>query len=721
MDQIVKSDSSRTRLRDKAKQLLQEIEVEWLPTLPNIVLPLLRAGNDSPPAREQLAAHIDRDPALHLRLHSICQHHGCDPDPGASSAHRLQQLDDHSIRSLVITSASRQYFADRSHPADSNQSQSRFLKRHWQHSLLCATLAKAIAQHSHYQYPEEAFTAGLLHDVGQLALHCAYPDIYTTLTTSDDDHIALHDLENNEFACNHLHLGAELLRQKNANSFLCDAILYHHEPLDQILDAHPLVKITNIANRLSNTDLNSPKGSPHDTIFDYADQLFGFTRATVIEILSEANNHLNNCAVEFEIDLDDGSPDKENSRLIQARADSLQTQLGNQIKTISLLDGLHQHLSRVRGDTDLFAAIEQYTHLLFGIDRNTIFLYQPDEKKLHAIAPEGHHLADLEIPLQPDRSIVTDCLLEKQALHSFAHSYSKLSIVDQQLLSASAKPGMICLPMSSQHEFIGVLTLAVDRQQQMTLWKQLPLLTHFSREIAQTIYARHTRQHLADTRSVDYDAHIREAMHEVGNPLSIINNYLEILSLKLGDENQARTDIDTIKSEIHRVGDILQRLKTPATPSGTVAPVDVNKLITDLSRVFKTSVLANGNTQLKLELDPKLRAIRCEANALKQIYTNLIKNATEALADNGQIMVYTQDQVNVDGKTYIEIAIADNGSGIRPEVLSQLFKPVPTNKGKDHAGIGLSIVKKLVTELNGSISCRSNDKGTRFQILLPNK
>lgn len=718
MDQIVKSDSSRTRLRDKAKQLLQEIEVEQLPTLPNIVLPLLKAGTDSPPAREQLAAHIDKDPALHLRLHSICRHHGYDHDPGASSAQRLQQLDDHTIRSLVITSASRQYFADSSHPGDSNQPQSHFLKRHWQHSLLCATLAKAIAQHSHYQYPEEAFTAGLLHDVGQLALHCAYPDIYTTLTTPDDDRTALHDLENNEFACNHLHLGAELLHLQNANSFLCDAILYHHEPLDQVMDAHPLVKIINFANRLSNTDLNSPKDSRHNAIFDYADQLFGFARATVIEILSEANNHLNNCAVEFEIDLDDGGTGKENSRLTQARADALQTQLGEQIKTISLLDGLHQHLSRVRDDTELFTAIEQYTHLLFGIDRNTLFLHQCDEKKLRAIAP-GHHLADLEIPLQPERSIVTDCLLEKQALHSFAHSYSKLSIIDQQLLSANSKQGMICLPLLRHHEIIGVLTLAVDHQQQMTLWKQLPLLTHFSREIAQTTYAHHTRQNRT-TRSVDYDAHIREVMHEVGNPLSIINNYLEILSLKLGDENQARTDIGTIKSEIQRVCDILQSLKTPAIPCGTAAPVDINKLVTDLSQVFKTSILANGNTQLKLELDPKLRAIRCEANALKQIYTNLIKNAAEALADNGKIMVYTQDQVNVDGKNYIEIAVADNGSGIRPEVLSQLFKPIQTDKGKDHAGIGLSIVKKLVTELNGSISCRSNDKGTQFQILLPN-
>ena len=125
--------------------------------------------------------------------------------------------------------------------------------------------------------------------------------------------------------------------------------------------------------------------------------------------------------------------------------------------------------------------------------------------------------------------------------------------------------------------------------------------------------------------------------------------------------------------------------------------------------------------QLVLDLDDRIAPMLSDANALKQIYTNLVKNAVEALPANGKIMVYTQDQVNVDGQTYIEISIADNGPGIRPEVLSQLFTPIQTDKGNGHNGIGLSIVKRLVSELNGSISCRSNNKGTRFQILLPTK
>jgi len=82
-------------------------------------------------------------------------------------------------------------------------------------------------------------------------------------------------------------------------------------------------------------------------------------------------------------------------------------------------------------------------------------------------------------------------------------------------------------------------------------------------------------------------------------------------------------------------------------------------------------------------------------------------------------MVYTQDNVNVDGKEHIEICVADDGPGIDIEILPKLFSPVDSTKGSDHAGLGLTIVKNLVSELHGSISCRSSDKGTSFHILLP--
>ena len=74
---------------------------------------------------------------------------------------------------------------------------------------------------------------------------------------------------------------------------------------------------------------------------------------------------------------------------------------------------------------------------------------------------------------------------------------------------------------------------------------------------------------------------------------------------------------------------------------------------------------------------------------------------------------------------YAAITIEDNGPGIALEVKQQLFSPIDSTKGDDHAGLGLSIVNKLVKDMNGSIVCRSNTQGstgktgTQFQILLP--
>lgn len=95
---------------------------------------------------------------------------------------------------------------------------------------------------------------------------------------------------------------------------------------------------------------------------------------------------------------------------------------------------------------------------------------------------------------------------------------------------------------------------------------------------------------------------------------------------------------------------------------------------------------------------------------------NLMKNAAEAMQNGGTLLVST----NGNAGEYVEITLRDDGPGIPAEVMESLFKPVASSKGAGHAGLGLSIVKNIVDELDGKIFCRSNGiSGTVFQILLP--
>jgi len=84
------------------------------------------------------------------------------------------------------------------------------------------------------------------------------------------------------------------------------------------------------------------------------------------------------------------------------------------------------------------------------------------------------------------------------------------------------------------------------------------------------------------------------------------------------------------------------------------------------------------------------------------------------------VRIETRYPVIVDGNTCFEIAVADNGPGIDADLLPKLFTPVATTKGADHAGLGLSIVHRLVQELGGSIRYgQSPLGGAEFTLLLP--
>ncbi len=218
-------------------------------------------------------------------------------------------------------------------------------------------------------------------------------------------------------------------------------------------------------------------------------------------------------------------------------------------------------------------------------------------------------------------------------------------------------------------------------------------------------------------------ARAKEIVHEVNNPLSIVKNYVHILGNKLKEQDGALEELDIIREELDRAGSILLRLPgivdQETTDSGDDV-VNVNSLLSDLLKVFRSSLFATHQIESRLALDENMVAVISNRNKLKQIFTNLVKNAVEALPESGKIKVSTRGLVNLNGKQYIEVLISDDGPGIPADIQAKLFTPVKTTKDKEHAGLGLTIVKSLVDELGGAISCRSGtDSGTSFEILIP--
>src|SRR5690606_36044721 len=211
---------------------------------------------------------------------------------------------------------------------------------------------------------------------------------------------------------------------------------------------------------------------------------------------------------------------------------------------------------------------------------------------------------------------------------------------------------------------------------------------------------------------------IREVIHEVNNPLGIIKNYLHLLSGRQDGDPAVLEEIAVIKEEIDRIGRIVGRLRQGDGQDdwGLVNP---NRVLDDLLRVFRASLFAEKDLQVQVDLDPAMPGLHSSEGMLKQIVSNLVLNAVEALPHGGRLSLRSRARVNVQGEHYAELELRDEGPGIAPAVLERLFSYANSTKGVGHAGDGLAIVKALSQKLGAQVLCRSGSTGTEFSVLLP--
>jgi C4-dicarboxylate-specific signal transduction histidine kinase len=126
------------------------------------------------------------------------------------------------------------------------------------------------------------------------------------------------------------------------------------------------------------------------------------------------------------------------------------------------------------------------------------------------------------------------------------------------------------------------------------------------------------------------------------------------------------------------------------------------------------------NISLVTELDP-LPEITANIGEFIQIWTNLIKNASEAMLEakieNPQITIESEVLMN-----NIRVKVADNGPGIPKEIFSKIFQPNITTKVSGLSfglGLGLTIVKRIITEYDGRIDVQTSSNGTSFTVYIP--
>jgi signal transduction histidine kinase len=278
---------------------------------------------------------------------------------------------------------------------------------------------------------------------------------------------------------------------------------------------------------------------------------------------------------------------------------------------------------------------------------------------------------------------------------------STLSVIDRQVSSLVGADNFCCEPCLNPDSGVveGILVIGVPLDQAEKYKKQKHLRNLLACELGGYLEASPQPGQTAEQDvAAEYDRRIREAIQEANNPLGIIKNYLQLLSMKQEGDTKVQSEISFIKSEIDRVSKILETLKK-AHEVEQARALDVNAVISSLVSMFRGSLAADDHITIETDLDPAVPELVCHEDALRQIITNLVKNAAEALVDGGTINIMTTGDIYMDGHRFVQLVVRDDGPGIDPAVLDRLFTPGNTTKDGNHTGSGLSIVNNLVKNL----------------------
>ena len=200
--------------------------------------------------------------------------------------------------------------------------------------------------------------------------------------------------------------------------------------------------------------------------------------------------------------------------------------------------------------------------------------------------------------------------------------------------------------------------------------------------------------------------------HEIRNPMTALKGFIQLLEGSMKGEYDNYFQV--ITSELQRIETIITDFLILAKPQAV--SYQIKQVNTVLSETL--DLLSAQAAMLNIQFDIKygeLPLVHCEANQLKQVFINLIKNAIEAMPDGGIIEVSTE----LFFDNHILVSIQDHGIGIPKSVLKKLGEPFYTTKEKG-TGLGLMVTYKIIEEHEGWIEVNSKEgEGTLFQLYLP--
>ena len=642
--------------------LLKKSELMACLCAPGVVAEALEHLMRGEAAQAEFAACVRCDPVLALRLRLLPDDFGLQQD---------------LLRALLLAA-----------PVAAGGVQVTYATR-WRQSISVAHLAQTLGVRSGVVDAEAAWAAGLSHNLTEYLETDIVPPAHA----------------------------ADWLVALDPNGWLADAVRYHAEPLARARAAHPLVRIVQLAYQLVT---RADAVVSVDVRAALATLNMGAGEAA--QLLADSQAQARQLALRF--------------GLVDAVAHSNGTgfdRLARLYAGQAAQSALHSHFRSADGASQVFMLLQDSLRALFGVERACLFAPATDGTlRLSALIPAASGLTALSIPPDDGHSALPRAL-SRNAPQQFIRGATDAALVDEQIARLLGVSHFLCQPLQLHDGQTGVLLVGDEAfdLDQLPLWRftlaectealrpGLALASVPVSAPAPVISA--PSQAVAASDDIPRDR-VRRAVHEVANPLTIMRNYVNLLSDRLGTDSSVQRDLGIIGDEIERVARIVRGItateEVVVVPMESLELVSVNSIVSELVRMALGTLFAPNKVNVQIDLNPDVPPMPLQKDLLKQVLFNLAKNAVEAMQAGGHLK-FTTRMVDVSGQRQIEIEVADTGPGLPEAVAAHLFEPVVSEKGGDHAGLGLTISRSLIERMNGQLSCNSTPKGTHFLIRLP--
>ena len=211
--------------------------------------------------------------------------------------------------------------------------------------------------------------------------------------------------------------------------------------------------------------------------------------------------------------------------------------------------------------------------------------------------------------------------------------------------------------------------------------------------------------------------------HEINNPLESITNLL-YLAERSNDLEETKTYVQTAERELRRVSIIANQTLRFHKQSSSPQEISGGQLIDSIVSLFQSRIVnAHVNIEERKGAD---QPVRCFEGEIRQVLSNLVGNAIDAMQPLGGGRLLLRSRVGRDwttGRSGLVITVADTGGGMSASIASRIFEPFYTTKGISGTGLGLWISSEIVQRHNGRLRFRSSQKkghcGTAFTLFLP--